>query len=117
MINVRVQKKTRLICNQFCFSRTPVYRLAYNGDVAAGQFAVFQAASETPISELIRSGPAAAGRKNSQLAVVHGVALKMGRRLRCSSVTSRTIFILQGKEPNNGSIKMVRDAPSYCQSG
>ncbi len=28
-----------------------VYRLAYNGDVAAGQLAVFQGASEAPISE------------------------------------------------------------------
>ena len=26
-----------------------VYRLAYNGDVAAGQLAVFQGASESPI--------------------------------------------------------------------
>jgi hypothetical protein len=43
--------------------------------------------------------------------------MKIGRRLRCSSVTSRTIFILTGQEPNSGSIKMVRDAPSNCQSG
>ena len=28
-----------------------VYRLAYNGDVAAGQFAVFQGASKVPISD------------------------------------------------------------------
>ena len=28
-----------------------VHRLAYNGDVAAGQLAVFQGASEAPISE------------------------------------------------------------------
>jgi hypothetical protein len=28
-----------------------VYRLAYNGDVAAGQLAVFQGASEVPISD------------------------------------------------------------------
>ena len=28
-----------------------VYRLAYNSDVAAGQLAVFQGASEAPISE------------------------------------------------------------------
>ena len=28
-----------------------VYRLAYNGDIAAGQLAVFQGASEAPISE------------------------------------------------------------------
>jgi hypothetical protein len=33
-------------------SRHPlVYRPAYNGDVAAGQLAVFQGASEVPISD------------------------------------------------------------------
>jgi hypothetical protein len=32
-----------------------VYRLAYNGDVAAGQLAVFQGASEAPISGSIRA--------------------------------------------------------------
>jgi hypothetical protein len=31
-----------------------VYRLAYNGDVAAGQLAVFQGASEVPVSRSIR---------------------------------------------------------------
>jgi hypothetical protein len=31
-----------------------VRRLAYDGDVAAGQLAVFQGASEVPISELTR---------------------------------------------------------------
>jgi hypothetical protein len=64
-----------------------VYRLAYNGDVAAGQLAVFQGASEAPISELIRVERAT--RKNSQLAAARRVALKMGWRLRCSSVTYR----------------------------
>ena len=64
-----------------------VCRLAYNGDVAAGQLAVFQGASEAPISELIRVERAT--RKNSQPAAAHGVALKMGWRLRCSSVTYR----------------------------
>jgi hypothetical protein len=63
-----------------------VYRLAY-GDVAAGQLAVFRGASEAPISEWIRVERAT--RKNSQLAAAHRVALKMGRRLRCSSVTYR----------------------------
>jgi hypothetical protein len=64
-----------------------VYRLAYNGDVAAGQLAVFRGASEAPISEWIRVERAT--RKNSQLAAAHRVELKMGRRLRCSSVTYR----------------------------
>ena len=64
-----------------------VYRLAYNGDVAAGQLAVFQGASEAPISGSI--GAERATRKNSQLAAAWRVALKMGRRLRCSSVTYR----------------------------
>jgi len=61
-----------------------VYRLAYNGDIAAGQLAVFQGASEAPISELIRAERAT--RKNSQPAAAQRVVLKMGRRLRCSSV-------------------------------
>jgi hypothetical protein len=43
-----------------------VHRLAYNGDVAAGQLVVFQGASEVPVSELIRVERAT--RKNSQLA-------------------------------------------------
>ena len=64
-----------------------VYRLAYNGDGAAGQLAVFQGASETPISGFIRAEGAT--RKTSQLAAARRVALKMGRRLRCSSVTYR----------------------------
>jgi hypothetical protein len=64
-----------------------VHRLAYNGDVAAGQLAVFQGASEAPISGFIRVERAT--RKNSQLAAARRVALKMGRRLRCSSVTYR----------------------------
>jgi hypothetical protein len=62
-----------------------VYRLAYNGDIAAGRLAVFQGASEVPISELIRAERAT--RKNSQLDAAQRLALKMGRRLRCSSVT------------------------------
>src|SRR5271166_5653525 len=65
----------------------PVYRLAYNGDVAAGQLAVFRGASEAPISGFIRVERAT--RKNSQLTAARRVALKMGRRLRCSSVTYR----------------------------
>src|SRR3984893_19448683 len=64
-----------------------VHRLAYNGDVAAGQLAVFQGASEAPISGLIRVKRAT--RKNSQLAAARRVALKMGRRPRCSSGTYR----------------------------
>src|SRR5260370_24857835 len=54
-----------------------VHRLAYNGDVAAGQLAVFQGASEAPISGFIRVERAT--RKNSQLAAARRVALKMGR--------------------------------------
>jgi hypothetical protein len=92
-----------------------VCRLAYNGDVAAGQLAVFQGASEAPISGSIRVERAT--RKNSQLAAARRVALKMGRRLRCSSVTSRTIFILPAYGGLPVSIKMVRDAPSNRQSG
>jgi hypothetical protein len=75
-----------------------VHRLAYNGDVAAGQLAVFQGASEAPISEFIRVERAT--RKNSPPAAARRVALKMGRRLRCSSVTYRSRYV-----------------PSYRQSG
>jgi NAD(P)-dependent dehydrogenase (short-subunit alcohol dehydrogenase family) len=64
-----------------------VHRLAYSRDVAAGQLAVFQGASEAPISRSIRVERAT--RKNSQMAAARRVALKMGRRLRCSSVTYR----------------------------
>src|SRR5215469_11196492 len=75
--------------------RTPVYRLAYNGDVAAGQLAVFQGASEAPISGSIRAERAT--RKNSQPAAAQRVALKMGRRLRCSSVTYRFRYALSSR--------------------
>jgi hypothetical protein len=83
-----------------------VHRLAYNSDVvrqAPDQLAVFQGGpsrtggSEAPLSELIRVERAT--RKNSQPAAAQRVALKMGRRLRGSSVTYR-----------------FRYAPSYCQS-
>ena len=62
-----------------------VHRLANNGGVAGGQLAVFQGASEAPISY---QWSQRATRKNSQLARPR-VALKMGRRLRRSSVTYR----------------------------
>jgi hypothetical protein len=73
-----------------------VRRLAYNGDVAAGQLAVFQGGpsrtggSEAPISGFIRIERAT--RKNSRLAATRRGALKMGRRLRCSSVTYRSRY-------------------------
>src|SRR5215472_6577137 len=92
-----------------------VYRLAYNGDIAAGQLAVFQGASEAPISERIRAERAT--RKNSQPAAAQRVALKMGRRPRCSSITSRSIFTFRLLWSLAPSVKMGRDAPSYCQSG
>ena len=75
-----------------------VHRLAYNGDVAAGQLAVFQGASEAPISGFIRAERAT--RKNSQPPAARRVVLKMGRRLRCSSVTYGFSYV-----------------PSNCQSG
>ena len=82
-----------------------VYRLLNLLGFAAGQLAVFQGASEAPIPPhflllLVRvyfvvGAKNGAGRveratrKNSQLAAARRVALKMGRRLRCSSVTYR----------------------------
>src|SRR6516225_6218570 len=80
-------RQRRLSDRESALSCRLVYRLAYSGDSAAGQLAVFQGASEAPISELIRAERAT--RKNSQLAAARRVALKMGRRLRCSSVTYR----------------------------
>src|SRR4029077_7302722 len=61
---------------------------AYNDDVAAGQLAVFQGASEVPISDPY--GPSEQRRgKTANWPRPVGVAFKMGRRLRCSSVTYR----------------------------
>ena len=64
-----------------------MHHLRYNGDVASDQLAVFQGASEAPISGSIRAERAT--RKNSQLAAAQRVALKMGgrvaRRLRIDS--------------------------------
>src|ERR1700724_808036 len=72
-----------------------VHRLAYYGDVAAVQLAVLQGGpsrtgGKVPISGLIRVERATG--KNSHLAAARKVALKMGRRLRCSSITSRPSF-------------------------
>src|ERR1700745_1410876 len=64
-----------------------VHRLLNPLGFAAGQLAVFQGASEVPISGSIRAERAT--RKNRQLAAARRVALKMSRRLRCSSVTYR----------------------------
>src|SRR6202047_3177748 len=91
------KSQTRLHPHAYCGL---VHRLAYNGDVAAGQLAVFQGGpsrtgGKAPISGLIRVKRAT--RKNSQLAAARRVALKMGRRPRCSSVTSRTIFVPAGE--------------------
>jgi hypothetical protein len=60
----------------------PVHRLAYNGDVAVGQSAVFQGGpsrtgGKAPISGFIRVERATW--KNSQPVAARRVALKMGR--------------------------------------
>jgi len=67
-----------------------VCRLVYTDDVAAGQLAVFQDASEVPISELIWAERAT--KKTNQPAAALRVALKMGRRLRYSSVKYRSRY-------------------------
>jgi hypothetical protein len=78
-----------------------VHRLAYNGDVAASQLAVFQGGpsrtgdNEAPISGFMRVERAT--RKNSQLAAARRVGLKMGRRLRCSSVAYRSRYARPGR--------------------
>ncbi len=59
-----------------------MYRLLNPLGFAAGQLAVFQGASEAPIS--VSYGSSEQTRKNSQLAAARRVALKMGRLLRCS---------------------------------
>ena len=61
-----------------------VYRLAYNGDVAAGQLAVFQGGpsrtgGKAPISESY--GSSEQRRKTANWPPARRVALKMGRRL------------------------------------
>src|ERR1700739_2633724 len=71
---------------------TLVYRLLNALSFAAGQLAVFQGGpsrtgGKAPISGATRAERAT--RKNSQRAAAQRVALKMGRRLRCSSVTYR----------------------------
>jgi predicted transcriptional regulator len=69
-----------------------VHRLANNnGDVASGQLAVFQGASEAPISESYGSSEQRG--KNGQLVPARRVALKMVRRPRCSSDTFLSIQI------------------------
>jgi hypothetical protein len=69
----------------------------------------FQGASEAPISGFIRVDPPRR-RKNGQLAAARRVALKMGRRLRCSSVTSRTSVTLLAIWLGSATVKLVRDA-------
>jgi hypothetical protein len=90
---IRLARKNTHSAKWSIAQRSPLlaHRLAYNGDIAVGQLAVFQGgpsrtgSNEAPISELIRAERAT--RKNSQLATARRVALKMGRRPRCSSVT------------------------------
>jgi hypothetical protein len=60
-----------------------------------------EASQANPIAETTANRPAAPG-----------VALKMGRRLRCSSVTPRTILTSAGENQICRTVKMVRDAPS-----
>src|SRR5271165_6704640 len=67
---------------------------------------------KAPISGFIRLKRAT--RKSSQPAAARRVALKMGRRPCCPSVTSRTIFGPAGENQIGG--KMVRDAPSTASS-
>jgi hypothetical protein len=91
-----------------------VHRLLNPFGFAAGQLAVFQGASEAPIpphfhaalgTESIRNTESGAGRveratrKNSQPAAAQRVALKMGRRLRSSSVTFRFRYAPSNASP------------------
>src|SRR5580704_11560529 len=67
--------------------------MTYNDDVAAGQLAVFRGGpsrtgGKAPISGFIRSIRRGGG-KTAKPAAARRVALKIGRRLRCSSVTYR----------------------------
>src|SRR4029077_14227944 len=75
---------------------------------AGSQLAVFQGANERPY--LNHTGRESK-QKNSQLAPAQRVAMKMGRRRRCSSVTSRTTFMLPSRPRVPGVYKVVRDAP------
>src|SRR3984893_11420444 len=84
------QSQTRVRAGAIRRMNRLVHRLTYNGDAAAGQLAVFQGASEAPISGFIPVERAT--RKNSQPSTARRVALKTGRRLRCSSVTYRSRY-------------------------
>jgi hypothetical protein len=55
----------------------------------------FKARAKRPYLDLIRVERAT--RKNSQLAAAQRVALKMGRRLRCLSVTYRFRYALSSR--------------------
>ena len=84
-----------------------MHHLAYNSDVvrqAPDRLAIFQGASEAPISKLIRVERAT--RKNSQPAAAQRVALKTGRRLSggCQAAAGSVTY-------------RSRYAPSNCQSG
>jgi hypothetical protein len=72
-----------------------VYRLANNDDVAGGQLAVFQGASEAPIS--VSYGSSEQRGKTANWPPARRVALKMGRRPRCSSVTYRFRYALSSR--------------------
>ena len=66
-----------------------MYRLLNPLSFAAGQLAVFQGGAKCPyLCHTVER----ATRKNSQLAAARRVALKMGRLLRCSSVTYRSRY-------------------------
>jgi len=70
---------------------------------AAGQLAVFQGAERRAyLNRYVRSEQRG---KNSQLAAAHRVAMKMGRRLRCSSVTSRPTLCCPGESNSTRSIE------------
>jgi hypothetical protein len=70
----------------------------------------FKARAKHPY--LSHTGRSAAAEENSQLAPAQRVAMKMGRRPRCSSVTSRTSLRAAEANQTITSLKLVRDAPS-----
>jgi hypothetical protein len=91
----RCKERTPLSANQVCLCflphlvSCPINNVAFVRQLP-DQFAVFQGASEAPISELIRVERAT--RKNSKLATARRVAMRMGRPPRCSSVTYRSRY-------------------------
>jgi hypothetical protein len=96
-----------------------VHRLAYNGDVAAGQLAVFQGASEAPISGSIRADPPRR-RRNSQPAAARAfssvcpiLSPKKGDKLSATFAVPNHLIMSVARPAEEDSREIVM--PDYLQ--